>query len=1244
MKTWRLMVWWLALSLARPAMAEQPSLFSLMTNGVSEPYGAVVDDDNNAYISDNSHRVFKYVYDNGSLTVLAGQQGQIGTNGGPGFLSRFFSPRGLALFGGGLVVADSGNHALRLISLTGGAIEVVTSFAGVASTNSAGTASATPVPASLARFNAPLGLTATPDGAELLVADSKNNAIRRVYFDAFTGVYMVQTLSITFVDPVKPFFEPSDVALGEAGVLFVSDTRNQYIRQLIRQADGSYKAFCLAGSVQQIAGTNDAYFARDARFSLPVGLRWVGGTTGLLIADSGNHTIRKAFIDANLSAFFGSNVWSVTTYAGAPKQPGLTDGYLDTARLKAPTQIVQDHQGGLLVVDSGNNALRRIQIETVQPPVPTPKIGYVIFVLNADNIEVSKLVTFTNAIFYDDVILAVAGEQETMFYQYGASPALGQPDTVPIPTKGNKPTPYYVDGMRRNQVPASIIPRDKIQPNLTIKAVGIDAIRRPSPVLQAQVRFKVASPVIDGDNPLSLHISDSTTDANIYYTLDYDPQNLSQAPADTGNLIESDPLSLPISANAVLSAQARRPGWIDSEVVRVYLSPTNFTANRISLGFASGEASSRFIASPGQHFYAPVTLTLLPEQKIYSMQFNVRLASLPSVPSAPPINPATIDFTSMLKKPDPDHAKYYLTIPPWMFVTTATGGLPNNLVKVDGQLPAGVFNDLNWSPDSSLLMAGWLERIEENNLYNTKVQDLVTFSLPHNYVFLSSDRKVVVGACGFDVPMNAGGSQYLIQIGRPSATADGLTADCFIDAPTNGPVLGGVLGGDQINAVKHLVIGSPRYLVGDTVPFHWLNAGEFGDTNLVNNDVFDVFQSAAYHTNIPPANSDFYDAMDSASSGVPLVDVTDGSDHGIDNMTLGDGKLDVDDIYVTYRRALDPTLKWYVRWRDASGLHAAAVPNTFHGVRAALPARKTSIHEADLPADISAIRQSTAAPAIRFTAGDLQARAGQTVTIPIQARIAGPLPIRTLLLNLDVVPCNGAPPLLDSVVFLPAPGLGAPEFSSSMGPGNFAGVWLDTSKAGVWGDTAVGTLTLKIPSQASTSACYRVVFAKVSASPSGLGLFPQTVQNGLVSLGDVSLSSWADGIPDAWRWRYFGSLTDPRSSAMSDPDGDGVSNWAEYRAGTDPTDANSALRLQTRLTAANQNAVNTPQVALHWQSVEGKRYLVEAAASLQNPSWTTLGSALTGTGADMEFVAPDIAANPVKYYRLRVAESNGGGQ
>ena len=145
--------------------------------------------------------------------------------------------------------------------------------------------------------------------------------------------------------------------------------------------------------------------------------------------------------------------------------------------------------------------------------------------------------------------------------------------------------------------------------------------------------------------------------------------------------------------------------------------------------------------------------------------------------------------------------------------------------------------------------------------------------MAHDDLFLQSGGQVILGGFNFQVPTNAGPGQiYQIQIGRPSATSDGIGApgsSVFIYSPTNGSLAGGA-----INTIKNVTIGQRKYIVGNVYPFRWFNAGDFGNTNLQSADVEQVFQSAIYGLNYPPSGSDFFDAMDSC--GGTYVDLGHG--------------------------------------------------------------------------------------------------------------------------------------------------------------------------------------------------------------------------------------------------------------------------------------------------------------------------------------------------------------------------------
>ena len=160
-------------------------------------------------------------------------------------------------------------------------------------------------------------------------------------------------------------------------------------------------------------------------------------------------------------------------------------------------------------------------------------------------------------------------------------------------------------------------------------------------------------------------------------------------------------------------------------------------------------------------------------------------------------------------------------------------------------------------------------------------------------------------------------------------------------------------------------------------------------------------------------------------------------------------------------------------------------------------------------------------------------------------------------MNVTVENLDGSPAVVDGIQIQMAPTFGTPDISDSRGGNNLSGAWLDNQIVGITGNSVLAILTVHIPASAGSRSAYRVHFDHFSASPNGYGLFDSRAHSGLILLSDRSASTWSDGISDAWRLRYFGSIFAADSAVGADADADGVINSIEAQNGTDPTDPTS---------------------------------------------------------------------------------------
>jgi hypothetical protein len=90
-----------------------------------------------------------------------------------------------------------------------------------------------------------------------------------------------------------------------------------------------------------------------------------------------------------------------------------------------------------------------------------------------------------------------------------------------------------------------------------------------------------------------------------------------------------------------------------------------------------------------------------------------------------------------------------------------------------------------------------------------------------------------------------------------------------------------------------------------------------------------------------------------------------------------------------------------------------------------------------------------------------------------------------------------------------------------------------------------------------------------------------------------------NGLPNDWERRHF--LQRTGTDPDDDPDGDNLSNFGEWLAGTDPHDAASRFQISGISLGGASNGTPNRKVTLSWPSVEGRTYTVMRADRLGEP-------------------------------------------
>jgi hypothetical protein len=130
-------------------------------------------------------------------------------------------------------------------------------------------------------------------------------------------------------------------------------------------------------------------------------------------------------------------------------------------------------------------------------------------------------------------------------------------------------------------------------------------------------------------------------------------------------------------------------------------------------------------------------------------------------------------------------------------------------------------------------------------------------------------------------------------------------------------------------------------------------------------------------------------------------------------------------------------------------------------------------------------------------------------------------------------------------------------------------------------------------------------------------------------LGMPPVDSDGDGLADAWEIQHFGSLS---ANGNGDPDGDGVNNLREFRAGTNPTDAASRFEVV-------EIAKVPSGVSIQWSSQANRSYMIKRSTSLLTApaNYTLVRSGLTATPPLNQFI-DTTRTNANSFYLIEIEE------
>jgi hypothetical protein len=138
------------------------------------------------------------------------------------------------------------------------------------------------------------------------------------------------------------------------------------------------------------------------------------------------------------------------------------------------------------------------------------------------------------------------------------------------------------------------------------------------------------------------------------------------------------------------------------------------------------------------------------------------------------------------------------------------------------------------------------------------------------------------------------------------------------------------------------------------------------------------------------------------------------------------------------------------------------------------------------------------------------------------------------------------------------------------------------------------------------------------------------IAGAIVDIGAYEFQSPSSLISYAWLQNF--NLPTDGSADFADPDGDHMNNWQEWRAGTDPTNSFSLLKM------LNPSRTNNPSaIVISWQSVTNRTYFLQRRANLiPSATFSTIQTNILGLPGATSYTDTNALGPGPFFYRIGV--------